>query len=369
MTSRNNAHFSRLSPSRLSRQARYLGGLLVILSVFSIPACSTVGYYGQAISGQLEILNKREPIPDILQDPQSSPKLKAQLAEVLKIRQFASETLHLPDNPSYTHYVDLERPYVVWSVFATPNFSMTPKTWCFPLVGCVGYRGYFSEAAAQRSATKLRATEYDVYVARVAAYSTLGWFSDPVLNTILDRPLPHIAGLIFHELAHQQLYIKDDTFFNEAFAVAVEKAGVKQWLAAQGDESGLRAYQAYWQRRGEFTALVLGTKARLETLYQQALPTAEMQAGKATIFADLRADYNQLKTEQWQGFAGYDSWFKDVNNAKLSSVATYHALVPNFEALLADYGEDFPAFYAAVAALGKLPYKERHAQLKKWSLP
>ncbi|RKZ83169.1 MAG: aminopeptidase [Candidatus Parabeggiatoa sp. nov. 1] len=338
---------------------------LLILCLSSLGACSNITYYSQAIGGQLDIFRRSQPIERVLADSATPALLKRQLTDILKIRAFASEVLYLPDNGSYTSYADLERPFVVWSVFATPTFSFKPKQWCFFIVGCVSYRGYFAETSAQTLAEELRAQNYDVYVAGIPAYSTVGWFDDPVLNTMLGWAQPQIAGLIFHELAHQQLYIKDDTAFNEAFAMTVEYVGVERWLAQFGIPEDIVRYQQSRLRQAEFVKLVLAARNRLQQIYLQNLPQKKMPAAKTAAFDTLQAQYRQLKN-RWNGFAGYDGWFaKDLNNAKLLSVVTYQDYVPAFRALLDQLGGDLPAFYQAVAQLGELPIKERHVQLRE----
>jgi len=330
-----------------------------------LSSCSTVHYYAQAVSGQLELLQRRHPITELLASPEMEENVRLRLNEVLSIRQFATEQLQLPDNDSYTQYADLQRPYVVWSVFATPPFSLAPKNWCFPVVGCVSYRGYFSEAEAQSLADGLAAEGYEVYVAGIAAYSTLGWFADPVLNTMLLWSTPRLAGLIFHELAHQQLYIKDDTAFNEAFAMTVEYEGVKRWLDTVQDEAQTERYYRLQGYQQDFTQLVLAMRDQLQALYQrQEISETERQALKTQLFQQLQADYQQLKTTKWAGFNGYDQWFSEVNNAKLSSVVTYQAYVPAFQRLLAEQNYDLAAFYQAVAMLAGQPYAERQQRLQ-----
>jgi len=333
--------------------------ILYFSSFMFLNGCSTITYYSQAIGGQWEIFSRLRPIEDVITQSTTSPLLKQQLTDILKIRAFASEVLILPDNDSYTDYVDLERSSVVWSVFATPKFSFEPKQWCFFIVGCVSYRGYFSKVRAQTLAQTLRAQHYDVYVASIPAYSTLGWFDDPVLNTMLAWPLYDIAGLIFHELAHQKIYIKDDTAFNEAFAMTVEYVGIERWLAKYGTPQNIADYRQAQQRQQAFIDLVLSTRNELEQIYQQDLLPQKMEVAKTTAFDKLRSQYQQLKT-RWGGFAGYDAWFaKDLNNAKLLSVVTYEEDVPVFQALLEQLGGDLPAFYQAVEKLGKLPKEER----------
>lgn len=336
---------------------------LIILALLFLNGCSSIAYYSQAIGGQWEIYTRSKPIDDILANPATPAPLKRQLSDILKIRAFASQVLLLPDNGSYTYYADLERPYVVWSVFAAPAFSLKPKRWCFPIVGCVSYRGYFSEAAATALAKDLRAQNYDVYVAGIAAYSTLGWFSDPLLNTMLTWKKYRIAGLIFHELAHQKIYIQNDTAFNEAFAMTVEYFGIERWLAQYGTQKDVADYHQSRQRQADFIDIVLATRNHLQEIYQQNLSPKQLEAAKTAAFGSLRAEYAVLKM-RWGGYAGYDGWFaKDLNNAKLLSVATYQDYVPAFRALLDQLGGDLPAFYKSVAQLSELPIEERHAQL------
>jgi predicted aminopeptidase len=337
----------------------------LILLLILLSGCSTIAYYSQAISGQMEISMRSQPIERLVADPDVQAPLKQKLTAILKIRAFASEVLHLPNNSSYTYYADLQRPYVVWSVFATPALSFKPKKWCFPIVGCVSYRGYFSEAPTQALAKKLRQQGYDVYVAGIPAYSTLGWFRDPVLNTMLKWPQANIAGLIFHELAHQKIYVKNDTTFNEAFARTIEYIGIERWLARYGTAKATVDYKLSQQRQTEFIDLVLSTRNDLIQIYKQTLAKNEKLAAKKAAFEELRRQYLQLK-QSWGGYAGYDAWFaKDLNNAKLLSLATYQDYVPAFRALLRELNNDLPAFYKKVAELGKLPIKERHAELFK----
>jgi len=337
----------------------------VMFFLLIVNGCSTIGYYSQAIGGQWEIYRKSQPIEKLVANPNTQAALKRKLTNILKVRAFASEVLHLPNNSSYTYYADLERPYVVWSVFATPALSFKPKQWCFPIVGCVSYRGAFAETPTRDLAKKLRKQGYDVYVAGIPAYSTLGWFSDPVLNTMLGWSEADIAGLIFHELAHQQVYIKNDTAFNEAFARAVEYVGTERWLAQYGTAKAIADYKLSKLRASQFTALVLNTRNELVQIYNKTVPRSEKLAAKKAAYDELRKQYQQLK-ESWGGYAGYDAWFaKDLNNAKLLSVATYQDYVPAFRALLRELDNDLPAFYKKVAELGKLPLKERHAELYK----
>lgn len=338
--------------------------LFVPVLVLPVLGCANFGYYSQAVSGQLQVVRKTRPIEKVLADSATDTALKEKLAQVLLVRDYASRELGLPDNNSYRSYADIKRPYVLWNVFATPELSLTPKEWCFPIAGCSAYRGYFSQERAEAFADKLRAQGYDVQVGGVAAYSTLGWFRDPVLNTIVNRPLPEIAGLIFHELAHQQLYVRNDTAFNESFAVSVELEGMRRWLLTHGSPGDYEKYEARLQRREVFVALALKYRDRLEALYESSASEAEKRLGKLHAFADLRAEYAQVKLERWGGYSGYDNWFaQDLNNAHLLSLGLYHRHLPAFRALMAREQGDFSAFYKAVAGIGRLPTTERVATL------
>jgi predicted aminopeptidase len=347
----------------MSRRAVVLLGAAAIAAA-AIGGCSTFSYYGQAVVGHLDVVSRTQPIEARLADPATPPELRAQLARALEIREFATRELGLPDNGSYRAYADLGRPYVVWNVFAAPEFSVEPRQSCFPVVGCVSYRGYYAKGDAEAFASGLRAEGYDVFVYGVPAYSTLGWFDDPVLNTFVRYPDAELARLVFHELAHQLVYVKGDTMFNESFAVAVEEEGVRRWLERHGDEASRATYAAMRARRAEFVRLVLDYRARLEAFYREPLTDEAKRAGKARLLAQMEADYRALKAQRWGGWAGYDRWFeKGVNNAQLASVATYEELVPAFRALLAREGGDLGRFYAEVRRLAQLEPGAREAAL------
>lgn len=336
---------------------------LTLLAVVPLVAgCSNFSYYLQSVEGQLSLLHKRQPIAQVLADPATPPALKTRLGRVAAIRDFASRELTLPDNQSYRSYADLQRPFVVWNVFATAEFSIRPEQWCFLVAGCVGYRGYFSQASAQAFAQELREGGLDVFVGGVPAYSTLGWFDDPVLNTFVNYPEYELARLIFHELAHQVVYVKGDSEFNESFAAAVEYEGVQRWIARGGDERMRADFERSQQRRTQFAALVLKYRDELGALYEMPLAPAAVRSRKAGLFAALTQDYQRLRIE-WGGFAGYDRFFTAPNNAALASVALYNALVPQFQKLLAHHKHDLPAFYSAVKALAALGADERALRL------
>jgi predicted aminopeptidase len=337
--------------------------LLYAALVPQLCGCATLRYYSQAVSGQLDLMRRAVPIDEQLARDAVPAALKAKLEAVLRIRRFASRELSLPDNGSYKSYSDLGRPYALWNVFAVPEFSLEPVNSCFVFAGCVSYRGYFSEADARAEGAARRAQGYDVHIGGVPAYSTLGWFDDPVLNTFIHYPVAELARLIFHELAHQLLYVRSDTRFNESFAAAVEQAGVERWLAQSGNDRERAAYEHSQRMKREFVALVVKYRALLEQYYREDLPLEEKRLGKARRFAELEEDYRQLKAS-WGGFAGYDRWFAGKpNNATLASVALYTELVPAFQALLRRVDGDLPRFYAAVKDLATLPKEERDAKL------
>ena len=340
---------------------------LVIVAVVSLLAgCTSLGYYGQAAQGHLALMASARPIADWVTDPATPEALRERLLRAGEIRRFAAEALGLPDNGSYTAYADLKRPAAVWNVFATPELSLQLKTWCYPVVGCAGYRGYFDRADAQAMAAGLHAAGYDVNVAPVPAYSTLGWFDDPLLNTFIYAPDAELARMVFHELAHQVVYARDDTAFNESFATAVEREGVRRWLDARGDERQRAAWAAYAQRREEFLALLLAHRQRLGDVFASAAPAEDKRAAKATVLADLQREYRRLRQERWNGFAGYDRFFEQkLTSAHLAAVSAYNEWVPAFEALLAESGGDLPTFYARVRQLGALEKPARVAALRR----
>ena len=341
--------------------------LCLLLFAMLLPllgGCSAMRYYAQAVSGQLELMRRASPVDEELRRDAVPAALKARLQAVLRIRDFASRELALPDNGSYRSYADLGRRYAVWNVFAAPEFSLELVNSCFVFVGCVSYRGYFGEADAQAEAALLRAQDYDVHVGGVTAYSTLGWFDDPLLNTFIQYPESELARLMFHELAHQLLYVKNDTRFNESFAATVEQAGVERWLAHSGSERERAAYERMQKMRREFVALVVKYRAILEQYYRQDLSAEKKRLGKAGLFDEMDEEYRQLKTS-WGGFAGYDRWFAGKpNNATLASVALYTELVPAFRALLLREGGNLPRFYAVAKELARLPLDERDARLR-----
>jgi predicted aminopeptidase len=357
-----------LSP--VARHATATRALAAACLALFLGGCANFGYYLQSVGGQLDIWRRERPIQEVLDDPATPDPLRRKLASVLEIRAFASRELDLPDNRSYRLYADLGRPYVVWNVFAAEEFSVQPVQWCFLVVGCVTYRGYFAIANAEQFAAENAARGYDVYVGPVPAYSTLGWFPDPVLNTFVRYPEYEIARLIFHELTHQQVYVRDDTVFNESLAVAVEREGVKRWLARAGDAQQLAAFERMQRLREEFARLVEKYRGRLAAVYRERLAPQEMRDRKADVLRALQAEYAALKRHDWGGYAGYDEWFaRRPNNAQLASVAIYNQLVPAFEALLRREGGDMRRFFSAVKTLAAQSKEGRDAELAKLSPP
>ena len=341
---------------------RPLRAAVALLLLPLLAGCTAAGYYWQGIRGQLDLLERARPIPAVLASTED-PALKRKLERVLAIREYASRELALPDNPSYRSYTDLGRRFVLWNVFAAPELSLEPRQWCFPVAGCVNYRGYFDEAAARAEAAQLGATGDDVYVGGVPAYSTLGYFNDPMLSTVIRYPDAEVARLIFHELAHQVAYAKDDTVFNESFAVAVEEEGIGRWLAAQDDSALTAQFNTSQRYRDGFRTLISRTRSELVTLYASPASAEEKRAGKAAAFATMRAAYDALKKD-WGGFAVYDGWFaQGPNNASLAAVGLYTQKVPEFHALLAGDSGDLRRFYAHVKALAALPKGERDSAL------
>ena len=335
-----------------------------MLALLATTGCQTLGYYAQAVTGQMELWREARPVGRILQDPAIEPELQARLERALVIREFASRELALPDNDSYRVYADVGRPFVVWNVFATEEFSLRPREWCFPIAGCVAYRGYFSESQAQRFADQLRGQNLDVFVGGVPAYSTIGWFDDPLLNTFLHYPEPQLARLIFHELAHQVFYVAGDTTFNESFATTVELEGMERWLTAEGTASQRRDYGSMRTYQRGFLDLVAFYRNRLEALYLLELPEEEKRLRKVETLADMKLAYLALK-DSWGGFAGYDRFFEgELTNAHFVPVASYADLVPDFRRMLAASGNDLERFYAEVRVLGKLEPEARRARLR-----
>lgn len=335
----------------------------VILSLTALLSGCQAGYYAHLLRGQYDLLSKRESIAVLIAAQDTEPALKIRLARALDARRFASRELGLPDNGSYTDYADLGRPYALWNVFATPELLLAPREWCHLLVGCLAYRGYYDKTDAERAAAELRTQGDDVYVGGVPAYSTLGWFDDPLLNSMLHWSDDVLAGTIFHELAHQQLFVKGDTAFNESFASFVGEQGLRQYLSGQPELA--REVQRKRERQEQFVTLVMETRQRLETLYGSTLADAEKRAGKHAEFARLRESYARLKTG-WGGEGVFDAWMAgELSNAKLLPFGIYHQWVPSFAALFRESGNDWAGFYRAAEVLSELEPAARLVRLEE----
>jgi predicted aminopeptidase len=322
--------------------------LLAALMLAALAGCQSLAYYSQAIGGHLRVLAKARPVEDWLADPATPPELKQRLQTARRIREFASASLKLPDNRSYLAYADLERPFVVYNVFAAPELSVEAKRECFPFTGCVSYRGFYAEQDARAHAEKLRAQGFDVYVGGVPAYSTLGWSDDPLLSTFIRYDDAQLARLLFHELAHQVAYAKNDTTFNESFAVAVEEEGVKRWLQAEGRPAELARFRAVQARKRELAARVAEVRERLELVYRSSLPREAQLEQKRAEWQRLRLSFPGIPAEP--------------NNAFLASIAVYTELVPAFERLLAE-SDSLESFYRQVKELAAAEPSKRNTQL------
>lgn len=337
------------------------------LALSALAGCADMSYYLQSARGHLALMQAARPIQDWLDDPATPPELRQRLELAQRMRRFAVERLHLPDNASYHRYADLHRQAAVWNAVAAPPYALTLKTWCFPFTGCIGYRGYFDEAEARALADRLRAEGMETNVYGVPAYSTLGWMNwlggDPLLNTFIRSNEGELARLLFHELAHQVVYVKDDTTFNESYATAVERLGGEEWLASEAGDGAREAYLRFDGRRRELRALMLQTRQALAAVYADDANLEPMEQRKARAMADFHASYARLKREHWAGFAGYDAYIARANNAVFGVQAAYDGQVPAFEALFAREGRDWARFHAAVAALAAQPRAERDAAL------
>jgi predicted aminopeptidase len=327
-------------------------------------ACSSVSYYTQAARGQSELVFHRRAVSAIVGDPATDHELAARLRLAQQARRFASQRLGLPDNRSYTRYVDLHREYVVWNVFAAPRYSVDPVLYCFPIAGCVAYRGYFKEAAAKAEVARLQQRGYDVEIGGVPAYSTLGWFADPILSSMLRWDDDELDSTIFHELAHQLIYVKDDTAFNESFATFVQTEGLREWRQSRGLPAQDDRTQAM---DAGFTRLVLDLRERLKTLYATGAGEPAMEAGKQREIAAFRERYRQWRDHDWPQEHAYDAWVAaPINNARLLPFGLYDQWTPAFSVLFQRAEGNWPAFYTSVRALAKLPRAKRDLQLKEW---
>lgn len=347
--------------------ARHISLHFILICLVFLPACGDDGYLLQSVKGHLDLMSKARPIDKILKEKHEPEPVREQLAKVLTLRDFAVQSLRLPDNGSYRAYADLKRPYAVWNMVVTPELSLELNRWCFPIVGCLTYKGYFDEQAAQSMASSLEKQGFDVDVYGVQAYSTLNWFSDPVLNTFLVKDEIGLAALLFHEMAHQVLFVPNDTSFNESFAKTVEQEGLRRWFAYSGSKQLWTEYLQREKLSNEFQLLLSKVRNRLQESYREKVDNERKRQTKKSILADAYQDYEQLK-EEWGGYEGFDPWMhKGLNNARLASMGTYYDLVPAFQELLRQVNYDMAAFYSEAKVIGALPDDDRIARLKSLS--
>jgi predicted aminopeptidase len=339
--------------------------VLALAAILSLSACSSISYYSQAARGHLDLTRRKQDIEQLLADPATPEALRGRLVTVRSIREFAIDELALPDSGSYTSYADLERDVTVWLLSAAPELSLEPRHWCYLFVGCLSYRGYFRREAAEKLAGKLRDQGYDTSISPSLAYSTLGLMNDPVLNTMLAHGDVELAGILFHEMAHELNYVKGDSLFSESFASTVERVGRERWLAARGVTSDRDQQRLERERAQQFNRLLLDTRVQLEQLFSSDESERDKRSGKRQIYQGLNQGYRQLK-ERWHGYAAYDAWMqRDPNNADLALIATYELAVPAFLALLAQNEGDLPRFYKAVETLSRLDPQQRESRLSE----
>lgn len=343
----------------------FLKPVLAITLCLLVVGCTNIAYYAQAVKGQMQLMAAARPIPEVVNDAATEPGLRQQLERTIAIREFASSELALPNNGSYRSYADLGRPFVVWNVFAASEFSVEPRQWCFIFAGCVNYRGYYDKNDADLYANELREEGADTYIGGVSAYSTLGYFNDPVLNTFLRFGDQETARIIFHELAHQLIYAKGDSAFNESFATAVENEGMRRWLMRSAAPEQLRDFDARQERKVQFHRLVADNRDKLRAIYASSLTPDAKRSAKTEVFAEMKRAYAGLKAS-WGGYGRYDQWINQpLNNAALGSVSLYTQWVPAFHALIEQEGGNLPRFYQRVAALAHLQKTERSAALEE----
>ncbi|HMJ92397.1 MAG TPA: aminopeptidase [Candidatus Acidoferrum sp.] len=373
-------------PKKISGSGRRRWGRwLIALSALAliVTGCRSVGYYKQAAAGQWQIFSKREEIVNVLRQPDTRPALREKLELILALRDYAERELKLKPDGHYTSYADLGRRYVVWNVYAAPEFSLEPKKWWYPVVGSLKYRGFFNEAEARAYGDQLTREGYDVCVGGVEAYSTLGFFKDPVLNTFIHHDEANLAELLFHELSHQRVFAKGDTDFNEAFATTAGEEGARRWMNSRGDTAARTRYEQELRRKDQFVALIMGARERLKEVYGEESAhgprliekpgseqlVATKRARKRAVIDQLQRDYEQLKAK-WGGDTSYDRWFsRSLNNAQLNTVSTYYNMVPALTHLLARHDGDLEKFYAECKALAHLTKEQRSAELEKFEAP
>lgn len=340
-------------------------GILAVVGAAVLLSAAVAGsYYFQAIAGHARLMLAGTPIEQVVRRPGTDERLRERLRLVQEIRAFATNELGLPDNESYREYAALDRDHLVWSVTAVPEFALTPRQWCYPVIGCQSYRSYFDEGRARRLGNELEQQGYDVAVRGVGAYSTLGWFTDPVTDIMLRRSDPELAETIFHELAHQQVHVRGDTMFNESYATFVGEQGVREWLRARGDDDLLARRRTHRDRVRTFNGLLQDKRGELAALYDSRLPPEEMRAHKNRIMASIRTEFNQRLLSMDPGMAYLDAWFdRPVTNARLASIAAYRHWIAAFDELFREHDGDWSAFHAIVEEIAGLPPATRSARM------
>ena len=338
-------------------------GVLLASIAMALSGCESMSYLGQAAWGQAQLVAARQPLERVLDDPATDATLREKLRKVSELRAFARQSLGMEKTRGFDTFVATGREFVVWNVVASGEFSVAATSWCFPVAGCVNYRGYFERARADRFAAKMARRSFDTHVYGVAAYSTLGWFADPVLDTWVGRGEPALAALVIHELAHQLVYASDDTEFSESFARVVEREGVRRWLAREGRDAAYADYLREQQIDAQFFALLMATREQLALLYQQPLAVSLMRERKKSVLEELRNEYARVSAS-WPAHLRFDGWMRaPLNNARLASLANYQRWVGAFEHLLLEHEGNLPAFYSAARALAELPASRREARL------
>lgn len=340
--------------------------LLIVILLQS--ACTDLGYYWHSTKGHLALMNKRVDIDDMLESPDLDADLRQRLLLVKNIRAFSVDELALPDSGSYHNYVQLDRDYLLQNLFAAKEFSTQLHKWCFPVAGCLSYRGYYDEELLNEYANQLRAQNFDLHIAYVPAYSTLGWFDDPVLSSFINWPDYRLAGLLFHELTHQRIYIDDDTQFNESLAVAIQQAGTELWLKANNEEAQLDEFTRWIVYRREVVSLIEETRKKLTRLYRENLDDTTKRQIKQAIFDGSRESYADIAERlNYQG--GFKDWFAgELNNAKIGSVSAYNIHVPAFLAIIKSLKYDFEVFFTQVELIGTMDKPERELCLASWTI-
>ncbi len=348
---------------------RYFSICFLLIILFLTSSCSDTAYLMQCVKGHFSIMSQAKPIEDILQKSSEQQSVRDQLVKVVSLRSFAVDSLHLPDNGSYHEYVDLNRPYAVWNLVVAPELSLQLNQWCFPVVGCVTYRGYFDKATAQTMANRFSLSGFDVDIYGVQAYSTLNWFDDPVLNTFLDQDESRLAALLFHEMAHQIVYVKNDTVFNESFAKTIEIVGLGRWFKQSGSDEDWNNYLLKEEQSTDFHQFLSKIRDDLHRVYDSSQNNQQKRLAKRDIFIRAFKNYEDLKA-RWNGYDGFDSWMNQgLNNARLSSMATYYDLVPAFQSLYNHVDNDLDRFYAEVSKLAALPAETRRSKLESYLSP